>query len=143
MCIIYFIFKDPGAIILQIREVDTQNCRYIKTDSRKGSWCTLPLEECWWSEEWFPSDQHKQTRPGMSGHCCWLSWWTILRPSQLRNNTKISSKFWELRIILNIQDVVIQVYSFHHYLFMVQRLFNMQIRTSLNIFHSRTTFVWE
>ena len=33
----YFIFQDPGAIILQKREVDMQNCRYIKTDSSKGS----------------------------------------------------------------------------------------------------------
>ena len=32
----YFIFQDPGAIILQKREVDMQNCRYIKTDSSKG-----------------------------------------------------------------------------------------------------------
>ena len=67
-----------------------QNCRYIKTDSSKGSWCRLPPAEYSFQ---FPSDQRTQTRPGMSGHCCWLSWWRILRPIQLRNNTKISINF--------------------------------------------------
>ena len=33
----YFIFQDPGAIILQKREVDMQICSYIKTDSSEGS----------------------------------------------------------------------------------------------------------